>query len=102
MTPSPHDCDLTWEVLDVSAVILLEGAPPFWKIVSADFSAYHAHLRHVVELAQRAKTERRKLKAGYARDASGRLILHSAALTDSLCNGSAPATKESERDGFLF
>jgi len=96
------DSALEWATVAVSQVILLEGAKPLWKIMCADFSAYHSDLRHVVELAQRAIDTRCLLEVGFLRDPVGRLMLRSVVLTDQRCETAESETKQSDRDGYLF
>lgn len=107
MNPDPEsaqdETNLDYETIGIAAVVAVSGAASLWKITSTANDAYYTERSAVAKLAAGAKESRRKVKVGSLLDATGRRMLHSAALSvEGRVSSSEQESAESPRDDYLF
>ena len=101
--PDRDETNLDEDTIGIAQVVPVSGSMSLWKITSTANDVYYTERSAVAKLAASAKDARHKVKIGSLLDATGRRILHSAALSvEGTVSKSEQESAESPRDDYLF
>ena len=78
--------DVHGHVFSIDSIVRLQHPTPLWRVLATDMNAYSCNSKTMIQTLEHAKTDRRKVKAGIARDPDKRDWIVSLAVTDEVAD----------------